>query len=124
MKTCSFCGKLNLDDASQCTECATEEFLSSGADLPSLPQFRGQEWKIGNLSPADQDKSLVTLLGCRTLLDADMVAGRLRAAGISAFVPDQFLMQNEGFALNAYGYVRVQVSPKDFTAAKELLADS
>jgi hypothetical protein len=39
-----------------------------------------------------------------------------------AVIPDQFLMQNVGFNLNTYGYVRIQVSPKDYEAAKEVLS--
>jgi hypothetical protein len=33
-------------------------------------------------------------------------------------------MQNVGFNLNTHGYVRIQVLPKDYEAAKELLSGS
>ena len=52
---------------------------------------------------------------------ADIVVGRLQAAGISAFLPDENLMQAIGWNFNTFGYVRVQVSPNDYDAAKALL---
>ena len=64
---------------------------------------------------------LVVLMTCRTLLEADMIVGRLDAAGITAFIPDQFLMQTIAWNLNTYGFVRVQVSPSDYEAAKNFL---
>jgi hypothetical protein len=45
----------------------------------------------------------------------------LRAAGIEAFIPDEFLMQAAAFNPNMIGYVRVQVAPKDYEAARDLL---
>jgi hypothetical protein len=65
---------------------------------------------------------LVNLLRYRALGEADLLVARLESAGIPAFIPDQFLMQNIGFNLNTFGYVRIQVSPKDYEAAKELLS--
>ena len=56
---------------------------------------------------------------CRTLPEADMIVSDLQGAGFEAFVPDEFLMQN--FSLpNAFGFVRVQVAPDDYAAAKDL----
>ena len=69
------------------------------------------------------ESDLVNLLTCRTLEEADLLVAQLETAGIPAFIPDQFLLQNVGFNLNTYGYVRIQVSPKDYEAAKELLSD-
>lgn len=67
---------------------------------------------------------LVTLVRCRTLAEADLVVSELSSAGIEAFIPDEFLSQAMAWNLNAFGYVRVQVSPKDYQAAKEFLIDS
>jgi hypothetical protein len=53
-----------------------------------------------------------------------MLVSRLRAAAIEAFIPDQCLMQTIGFNLNTFGYVRVQVTPKDYERAKALLEQS
>jgi len=73
----------------------------------------------GNGDPADQ---LVTLTSTEKLIQADILLGRLKASGIDAFIPDEFLMQANGFNLNAFGYVRVQVRRKDFERAEELLS--
>jgi cell division septation protein DedD len=80
------------------------------------------EYEFAPLSAEDRQKDLVTLVGCRTLSTADYIVCRLRAAGIEAFIPDQNLMQWVGWNFNTYGYVRVQIAPKDYEAAKDLLA--
>jgi hypothetical protein len=67
---------------------------------------------------------LVTLVRCRTLVAADMVVSRLRAAGIEAFLPDESLMQTVAWNVSTYGYVRVQVSPKDYDSARNILSAS
>ena len=59
---------------------------------------------------------------CRTLIEAEMIASRLDAAGIYTFIPDQSLMQAIGWNFNTYGFVRIQVSPKDYAEAKEFLS--
>ena len=119
MKICAYCGKENEDSAVHCSECATSEFK-----IPGQPEAaEGKEkWSFGVLSPEDLEKDLVTLLTCRTLPEADLVVNHLAAAGIEAFVPDEFAIQNAAFFLTlSSGFVKVQVSPQDFEAAKELL---
>ena len=69
----------------------------------------------------DDQEDLVTVTTCARLSDADLVVSRLESAGIKTFVPDQHLMQAVGLDLNAFGYVRVQVSRKDLSDAKALL---
>ena len=56
-------------------------------------------------------------------MSADLIVSRLQAAGIEAFIPDQSVVQAMGFNLNAVGYVRVQVTPADYDAAKALLSE-
>lgn len=68
--------------------------------------------------------NFVTLITCGTLLEADMIAGRLGTAGIPTFIPDEFLSQAVSWHLNTYGYVRVQVAPKDYESAKTFLLTS
>jgi len=51
-----------------------------------------------------------------------LVVCKLRAAGVEAFIPDKFLMQTVGFNFNTFGYVRVQVAPKDYDTAKAVLS--
>jgi hypothetical protein len=79
-------------------------------------------WTFKPLSPDDLHRDFVTLVTCRTLLEADMIVSQLEAAGIKAFVPDQFLMQNVAFNLNTYGFLRVQVTRGQYEAAKNLLS--
>ena len=107
MKECAYCGGKNEDDAVRCSGCGTDEFKT---DAPvKMPKL-------------DEQEELVTVFSCQRLTDADIIVGRLEAAGIETFVPDEFLMQTIGFNLNTFGYVRVQVRQKDYTNAKELCA--
>ena len=64
---------------------------------------------------------MVTLLTCRTLVEADVIVGQLASGGVDALIPDEFLAQAMSWNLNAFGYVRVQVSPDDYERAKTLL---
>jgi len=73
------------------------------------------------LASTELQNDLVTLLTCRTLAEADLIVSRLEGAGIGAIIPDEFLMQAVCWNLNTYGYVRVQISPKDYEAAKACL---
>ncbi len=121
MKKCAYCGRENSDEAVYCRECGTEFERPSAPPNPPPPNPKKPEYTFQPLSEADKQKDLVTLVVCGTLLAADMIVGRLSAAGIPAFIPDEYLMQVTGFNLNAFGYVRVQISPKDYEAARDLL---
>jgi hypothetical protein len=127
MKHCAYCGKENDDDAVSCRECGTEEFKEAPrADKPAEsmtpePEIVATKLEFMSLTPQEMQMDVVNLMRCRTLGEADLLVAQLEAAGIHAFIPDQFLMQNIGFNLNTYGYVRIQVSPKDYEAAKEVL---
>lgn len=118
MKVCAYCGRENSDDAMNCVECGTDEFKGEKAETES---HHGPEFHFGTLSAEEMEKDWVTLVKCRTLPEADMIVSRLDAAGISTFLPDEFVMQTISWNLNTYGYVRVQVPPKDYEQAKELL---
>jgi len=85
------------------------------------PEPNRPEYDFVPLSEADRQKDMVTLVTCRTLGEADVVVSRLRAAGIDTFLPDESLMQVIAWNLNTYGYVRVQIAPKDYDAARDLL---
>ena len=121
MKTCGYCGRENMDQAVHCSECGTTEFIS-----PKTAASAGETSSPGldfvPLAPGEQQAHLVTLMRCSSLLEADMIVSQLESAGISAFIPDQFLMQAEAWHVNPYGFVRVQVSPADYAAAKEFLS--
>jgi hypothetical protein len=120
MKLCAYCGHENDETALQCRECGTEEFKDSNA-TSATGDGAGQQSHFADLAPREMQNDLVTLLRCRTLLEADLIVSQLEAAGILAFVPDQFLMQLTAFE-NTFGFVRVQVSPQSYDAAKELLS--
>ena len=127
MKSCAYCGKKNDEDSIYCRECGTEFERAIPADKPAEPVTPQPEQAPAKLefitpTPQEMEMDLVSLLRCRTLGEADLLVAQLEAAGIPAFIPDQFLMQNVGFNLNTYGYVRIQVSPKDYEAAKEVLS--
>ena len=127
MKHCAYCGKENADDTVYCRECGTEEFKEAPLAKPAesvTPEAEFASTKLEFMTPTPQEMEMdmVNLARCRTLGEADLLVAQLEAAGIPAFIPDQFLMQNIGFNLNTYGYVRIQVSPKDYEAAKEILS--
>ena len=125
MKTCAYCGRENDDDAALCSECGTADFKGTNREVTpptsTTESAQPSEQAFVPLTPADMLKDLVVLTRCRTLMEAEMLVSRLDSTGIYAFIPDQFLMQAVTWNLNTYGYVRVQVSPKDYAAAKEFL---
>ncbi len=128
MKKCAYCGRENDDDAVYWRECGTDGFKTPAfADKPSdsvTPEHEFASAKLEFMTPTPQEMEMdvVNLIRCRTLGEADLLVAQLESAGIPAFIPDQFLMQNIGFNLNTFGYVRIQVSPKDYEAAKQLLS--
>jgi hypothetical protein len=122
MKKCSYCGAEYADDAVECVIDHTA--LDQPGVPPPLPpesESKPPGYEFAPLSEADKQKDLVTLARCGTLVEADLIVSRLRASGIDAFLPDETLMQTIAWNLNIYGYVRVQVAPKDYEAARELL---
>ena len=117
MKTCSYCGAKYPDDTPECPIDHTSMTAKPAGSAPDSPPVSD------SLSPEQMQQAWVTLATCGTLAAADLVACRLRAEGIEAFIPDETLMQTIGFNLNTYGYVRVQVAPKDYDSAKAILSD-
>jgi hypothetical protein len=120
MKKCSYCGAEHPDDA---VMCAIDHKPFESPAAPSPPEPKRREYHFPPLSSEDRQKDFVTLVTCATLPAADIIFGRLEVAGIEASIPDESLMQVMGGDLNAFGYVRVQVAPKDYDAAKELISD-
>jgi len=120
MKRCDYCGRENESNTTHCRECGTEFKVSHiaepVAEMPKPP------FDFAPLAAEDLGRNLVTLVRCRTLWEADLIVSQLEAVGIISFIPDQFLMQAVCWNLNAYGYVRVQVSPSDYDAAREILS--
>ena len=121
MKLCAYCGRENVDEATHCFECGTEKFKGDDNTKPES-QKKKPEFQFGALSATEMQKDWVTLVTCRTLLDADMIATRLDIAGIETFIPDATLMQTMSWPYS-FGYVRVQVSPRNYDEAKNFLSE-
>jgi len=127
MKFCAYCGRENDDEATHCRECGTEApktppIKAVSSAVPEIPQRKPEPaLEFRTLTPQEMKMDFVTLTNCRTLSEADMIVGELGSAGISAFIPDEFLSQAISWNLNTYGYVRVQVAPKDYESAKMFL---
>jgi Putative prokaryotic signal transducing protein len=125
MNKCPYCGAEYADDVLECpidhTPLVEPKVKTAPAASPRAESDQA-EYKFAPTSAADRQRDLVTLVKCGTLVEADLVVSRLRAAGIQAFIPDECLMQNIGFNLNTFGYVRVQVAPQDYEAAGNLLS--
>jgi len=121
MKRCGYCGKENIDEATNCAECGSPDLRAEsgqGQREQSVPAWLAEKLRI--LSPEEMEQDFVTLTTCRTLPEADLLVSELENAGIEAFIPDECLMQNAPIT-TAFGYVRVQVVPKDYVEARELL---
>ena len=116
MKYCADCEKENEDDAAQCRACGSSDLRPLGRRFedsdfdPLKSEELGYEW--------------VNLMRCRNVLEADMVAMTLRAAGIPVFIPDEYTMQAfTGFYAIALGYVRIQVPPSKHEEARQVLTE-
>lgn len=139
MKKCGYCGRENDEAATHCGICRTELMTAeakaeSGVVADSTPRRAPGTFTNGVITPNDVDapmefwplsledtgKSFVTLMTCRTLLDAEIVVNHLASAEIPAFIPDQMLALSAN--MYSFGFVRVQVSPLDYEAAKEFLS--
>jgi hypothetical protein len=66
---------------------------------------------------------MVTVARCNNLDEAQLLKTRLAGSGITAFIPDEFMAQNEWPALSAVGGIRVQVPPDQAEAARRVIAD-
>jgi hypothetical protein len=120
MKKCSYCGAEYPDDA---VMCAIDHMPFERPAEPPPPEPKRPEYRFPPISAEDRQKDFVTLVTCATLPAADVILGRLQVAGIEGSIPDESLMNVMGGGLGAFGFVRIQISPADYDAAKELLSD-
>jgi hypothetical protein len=66
---------------------------------------------------------MVTIASCNNLDQAQLLKARLAGSGIDAFIPDEFMAQNELPIFFASGGVRVQVATDDVEQARRVVAD-
>ena len=120
MKKCAYCGRQSEAAATHCGECGTE-FTVPAPPVQSATEPDVVRFTIDPLPESERTKDLVTLVSCRSMMEAEAVLCELRSIGIDAFIPDQAVMQVLSFPFGVGGYVRVQVPPSDYETARELL---
>jgi hypothetical protein len=120
MKKCSYCGAEYPDDAVMCAVDHTP--FERPAEASKIERSK-PEYRFPPISDENRQKDFVTLVTCATLPAADVILGRLEAAGIEATIPDELTMNVMGGGQGAFGFVWVQVASKDYDAARELLGD-
>jgi ribosomal protein L40E len=122
--TCDWCGRKNVAGADNCPECGTS-LRRPKAKTHIEPQIAQPlvRWKFKTLTPDEMKMDLVTLLTCQNIVEADVVLAQLESIGISAFIPDEFVAQTMAWNINGFGYVRVQVAPRDYERAKAFLLE-
>src|ERR1041385_7374140 len=110
MKTCSYCGRENIDEALNCGECGTK------FEAPELPEDRSRL--------EDPALSLVVVKTFSTVVDAAMLKSRFEAAGIEACVPEEYTPQIFWNMIpSPLESVTVRVAARDYAAAKAVLED-
>lgn len=77
---------------------------------------------LRKLTDEERKQAFVVIHNTLVPEEADVLVGRLLAAGIAASIADQALSQAFSGSVNTRDYIRVQVSTEDFDAACQLLA--
>jgi len=108
MKKCTYCGCPNEDAAVGCRECG-EQFETSSSPDPE-PQALDP-----SLSPA-------IVAQFSNLQQASLLAGRLEAAGIQAWIPEEYSEQIFSGVVGLES-LTVRVSAKDYQAAMAVVAE-
>ena len=107
MKTCPYCGHANEDNASICGGCGETLTAPSSKTDPQLKD------------PALAPKIVATF---SNLEEASVLKGRLEAAGIEAWIPEEFEPQVFS-AVIPLERITVRVAVKDYSSAQALLAE-
>src|ERR1051325_10577803 len=104
MKTCSYCGRENPDDANFCLECGTKFGAKESQPLEDAGSA-----------------NLVTVATAFNPADAQLTRSRLEVAGFHAIVTNELAaLSMEGYSM-ATGGIRVQVPESEAAEAREFL---
>ena len=104
MKTCTYCGKENAENAVCCVGCGLE-IVSAEA---------------GDSTGDDGSGPLAVLASFNDAVEASILLGRLEQAGIEACVPED--LSASPFGNLPISRVTVRVAQKDLAVAKAILA--
>jgi hypothetical protein len=115
MKECSYCGRKNEDNAANCSGCGLDEFVSKDVAQPSETESEHEQHKY-NIPPLPP--TWVNILTPHSKFEADIVVGRLTAAGLRARFYSSDLM---GGWTSTIREKFVQVQVEDYEAARNLL---
>jgi len=115
MKECSYCGRENEDNATNCSGCGLDEFVSDVAAQPG-PTETGEESRKYDIPPLPP--TWVDLLTPHSQFEADIVVGRLTTAGLRARYKISDLMGGWNSTIREKV---VQVQVEDYEAARNLL---
>ena len=115
MKECSYCGRENEDNATHCSGCGLDEFVSKTPAQPKQTETE-QEPRKYNIPPLPL--TWVNLLTPHSQFEADIVVGRLTAAGLRARFQVSDLM---GGWTSTIREKVIQVQVEDYEAARNLL---
>ncbi len=109
MPKCARCGSDFPPGAAACPDCDTAPIATTEDLTADRP---------------DPDGQFVQVAEANTAFDAELLAGRLRSAGLEAQVIDQSFHQEPLTNVRDWSVVRVMVAAADEAKARELLARS
>ena len=92
---------------------------TSDYDENSIPKFDENEMS----GEEELQGDLITIARFSYLYEAELLAGKLEAEGIPAFIPDAMTVSVDPFLVNTIGGIRVQIPDTFHEQAKELLAE-
>ena len=107
MKTCSYCGHVNVDSATICAGCGEKIVAPEQVD-PEL---------------TDPNEDLVVVASFGDTVEASLAKDRLEQAGIEACIPEELDPSPFG-NFPPLARVTVRVAKKDAEAARQVLAET
>ena len=107
MRQCSYCGRENEETAKACSGCGTE--IGSTTE------------QVKEAESGEPTEAMVIVRTFETLERASVLAGRLRAAGIEAWIPESGTQPYSNVI--PFSYVTVRVVGKDSEEAEAIAAE-